>query len=148
MKNYITLILFLISIIAYTQEGEVVKTKNGKSVLLKADFTWEYVSTDSSKVVVAVTKKTVVKNNSCNLPVDFIEPQLDKKIQTQLKKGRATIVHVKRKVAKDFECNTEDVILLSAKESKANGIYNFCVKGKKVTYKRNGHSIAKKLKVF
>jgi hypothetical protein len=69
---------------------------------------------------------------------------LDKNIQMQLKKGRATIDDIKKKVAKEYKCAVEDVILLSASEEKAKGAYDFCANGTKVSYKRNGHTVVKK----
>ncbi|MGE5943000.1 MAG: DUF3157 domain-containing protein, partial [Flavobacteriales bacterium] len=69
---------------------------------------------------------------------------LDKNIQSQLKRGRATIDDIKKKVAKDYKCQVEDVVLLSASEDKAKGAYDFCANGTKVSYKRNGHTILKK----
>ena len=78
----------------------------------------------------------------------FVEPKLDQKIQAQLKKGRATINHVKKKVAKDNNCEVADVLLLSVSEQKAKAVYHFCAKGKEVTYKRIGTTIIKKEKVF
>jgi hypothetical protein len=77
-----------------------------------------------------------------------VEPKLNNKIQSQLKKGRATISDIKRKVAKDYDCTEADIILLSFSERKATGIYYFCAKGTKVSYKRNGHAIVKNGKFF
>ncbi|WP_246067790.1 hypothetical protein [Changchengzhania lutea] len=78
----------------------------------------------------------------------FKEPKLDSKIQSKLKRGHATIDHVKKKVAKDYKCDVTDVLLLSYKEQKEKAVYHFCAKGKKVTYKRIGNSIIKKAKFF
>ncbi len=148
MKSLLFAALFLISFSALSQNNYIVKTDDGRRVLLKADYTWEYIDLETPKTIQGETKSTPLKTNTCNLAADFEEPKLNKKIQTQLKKGRATITHIKKKVAKDLKCTVEDVILLSAKESKATGTYNFCANGAKVTYKRNGHSFAKKIKVL
>lgn len=162
MKIYLIILLFFVSCFGFSQNNYIVKTDDGRRVLLKADFTWEYIDlekqkTDSTLVTTLptskITKKGEEKNsvetdNSCNLAEDFTEPKLNSKIQSQLKKGRATIDDVKSKVAKDFDCEVEDVILLSVREQKARATYGFCVKGTAVTYKRNGYSIAKSIKLF
>ncbi|GAA4946725.1 hypothetical protein GCM10023314_20010 [Algibacter agarivorans] len=113
--------------------------------MLKADFTWEYIDVDSTSTT-SITNPS--KSTSCNLAKDFEEPKLDNKIQAQLKRGRATISHVKKKVAKDYNCSVDDVLLLSVSETKKNGNYNFCANGTKVAYKRIGNSIVKKVKLF
>ncbi|TXG37006.1 DUF3157 family protein [Seonamhaeicola maritimus] len=151
MKSFLLTSLFFISFLSFSQDNHIVKTEDGRRVLLKADFTWEYIDLVKPKIKEVKTETTVAKTSkgdTCKLAEDFVEPKLDKKIQTELKKGRATIIHVKKKVAKDNKCEVEDVILLSAKESKASGIYHFCANGTKVVYKRSGHSIAKKIKLF
>lgn len=146
MKHFFIVVAFLISYSALSQNNHIVKTEDGRRVLLKADFTWEYIDLEAPKN----TQTSIIAKNSntCNLPADFNEPKLDKKIQTQLKKGRATINHIKKRVAKDYKCTVNDVILISVKESKATAIYNFCANGTKTTYKRTGHSFAKKLDIF
>lgn len=138
MKTSFFLLFFVVSSIGFTQNNHIVKTEDGKRVLLKADYTWEYIDLE----------KPVTSNNACNVAQDFTEPKLDSKIQSQLKKGRATISHVKEKVAKDYNCNVDDVLLLSFTEQKAKGVYNFCANGKNVTYKRNGHAIIENGKFF
>ena len=134
----------------FAQNNHIVKTEDGRRVLLKADFTWEYI--DAKKATenigsVAINSKPE-KSTSCSLAEDFVEPKLDQKIQAQLKKGRATMSHVKKKVAKDNECTVEDVILLSASEYKSKAVYHFCANGKEVIYKRVGTTIIKKEKFF
>lgn len=155
MKYFLVIAVCLISLSVTSQNNHIVKTEDGRRVLLKADYTWEYIDiakpkkTKLAKTKISKTKALKpVTNIKCNLTEDFSEPSLDKKVQTQLKRGRATIDHIKKKVAKDFKCNEEDVILLSANESVKSGTYHFCVNGNKVIYKRNGYSVAKKLKVL
>ena len=141
MKIYILLLLCLVSSISFAQNNYIVKTEDGRRVLLKADFTWEYIDAESTSI------PNIEKPNkaaSCQLTKDFEEPKLNKKIQAQLKKGRATISHVKKKVAKDNDCIVDDVLLLSVTEQKAKAVYHFCAKGKKVIYKRIGNTIIKK----
>ena len=155
MKTSFFILLFIISSIGFSQNNYIVKTEDGRRVLLKADFTWEYIDAESPKTKtdkneVAEVKEIPkpVENNGCKLADDFKEPKLDKKIQNQLKKGRATMSHIKKKVAKDYDCTVEEVVLLSVSEKKANGVYNFCANGKKVSYKRVGNSIIEKGKFF
>ncbi|MEN3323968.1 DUF3157 family protein [Mariniflexile soesokkakense] len=139
MKTLFLLLLFFISYISFSQNNHIVKTEEGRRVWLKADFTWEYI--DEEKLVAATDKR-------CNLAQDFVEPALNSKIQSQLKKGRAMMDDVKKKVAKDYDCNVEDVILLSVSEQKVKAVYHFCANGTKVTYKRNGHAIIESGKLF
>lgn len=146
MKSFIFFLLLLVSSIGFTQENHIVKTDDGRRVLLKADFTWEYIDLEKSE------NKNIINTNAseaiCNLPKEFEEPKLNSKIQAQLKKGRATISHIKTKVAKDYDCTVDDVVLLSAFEKKASGNYTFCANGKRVFYKRTGFKIMEKGKLF
>jgi len=155
MKTAFFIFLCLISSIGFAQNNHIVKTEDGRRVLLKADFTWEYIDAESPKT--KTDKKEIaqvkeisepIETNNCKLAADFEEPKLNNKIQSQLKRGRATISHIKKKVAKDYDCAVEDVILLSVSEKKANGVYDFCANGKKVSYKRNGHAVIEKGKFF
>ena len=136
MRTTFLLFLFVISSTGFAQNNMVLKTDDGKRVLLKADYTWEYIDRENPD------------NKRCDLPDDFVEPKLDQKIQAQLKKGRATIDDVKRKVAKDYNCDISDVILLSFTEQKVKAVYHFCANGTKVTYKRTGFSIIKGINLF
>lgn len=149
MKPSLLIVLFLISFIGFSQNNYIVKTEDGRRVLLKADFTWEYIDAEASIAKNVLDEKVkTVETSGCNLAPDFKEPELDKSIQVQLKKGRATIEDIKKKVAKDHKCQVEDVVLLAASEDKAMGTYDFCVKATKVSYKRNGHAILKKKQLF
>ena len=147
MKIYIILLFTLISFNCFSQNGDIIQTEDGRKVRLKSDYTWEYADTvliDSSEVAMPKT----VKEDACKMGKDFKEPKLDAKIQAQLKRGRATIDDIKKKVANDYECSVKNVILLSYVEQKEKGTYNFCAKGTKVTYKRIGHTIIKKGSFF
>ncbi|GAL68289.1 DUF3157 family protein [Jejuia pallidilutea] len=148
MKKMLCLLLLLVSLIGYSQNNHIVKTEDGRRVLLKADFTWEYIDLEKPKTNKITTIAKTDIDDGCNLPKDFKEPKLSSKIQSQLKKGRATIKHIKEKVAKDYGCTVADVRLLSASEKKTIGTYTFCANGKKVYYKRNGHKIVEKGKLF
>ncbi|WNH13812.1 DUF3157 family protein [Thalassobellus suaedae] len=155
MKTFFFTLLFIISGFSFAQNNYIVKTDDGRRVLLKADYTWEYIDAESSKNNKATQDNVEVKEiaksaekNGCKLADDFEEPKLDNKIQNQLKKGRATISHIKKKVAKDYNCTVDDVVLLSASEQKAKGRYDFCANGKQVSYKRVGNSIIENNKFF
>lgn len=141
MKPYVILLLCLVYSVSFAQNNHIVNTEDGKRVLLKSDFTWEYIAADSTSVTSILKPE---ESTTCNLTQDFTEPKLNKKIQAQLKKGRATISHVKTKVAKDYNCQVADVLLLSVTEYKSKAVYNFCANGKKVTYKRIGNTIVEK----
>ena len=135
---------------SFSQNNYIVKTDDGRRVLLKADFTWEYIDAEpkQSETVANETPKVKTIDDTCNLASDFEEPTLDNKTQNQLKKGRATISHVKARVAKDNNCDVEQVVLISAKENKKTGVYQFCANGKSIKYKRVGNTIVKAVKVF
>ncbi|MDO5971552.1 DUF3157 domain-containing protein [Flavivirga aquimarina] len=149
MKPYLIIFLLFISCACFAQDNFILNTDDGRRILLKSDYSWEYI--DKKRPLIDSTEISLQKlkgNNSCNISKDFTEPKLDRKIQAQLKKGRATIKHIKKKVAKDYNCEVSEVLLLSAKEKKANGMYHFCANGKKVTYKRVGNSIIENNKFF
>jgi len=139
----------MVASFGFSQNNHIVKTEEGRRVLLKSDFTWEYIDAENPNATSQVTKTPKQKDDkNCNISANFEEPKLSNKIQSQLKKGRATIKHVKKKVAKDLNCDIEDVILVTFSETKQNGVYDFCVNGMKVRYKRIGNSIVKPLKLF
>lgn len=149
MKPFLLILLFFISFMGISQNNYIVKTEDGRRVLLKADFTWEYIDAETPLSKNAVEEKVKsVEINRCSLAEGFIEPELDKSIQLQLKKGRATIEDIKKRVAKEHKCQVEDVILLSVSEDKAMGAYDFCANGTKVSYKRNGLAVVKKRQLF
>ncbi|KJD36479.1 hypothetical protein PW52_04810 [Tamlana sedimentorum] len=148
MKSLVYIFLFFITLTAFSQNNYIVKTEDGRRVLLKADFTWEYIDLEAPKNQISEVKPIKNNENACHVQPNFIEPELDNKVQNQLKKGRATLKHIKQKVAKDFQCPVDQVVLLAVKENKKTGTYKFCANGEKVTYKRIGHSVAKKIEVF
>ena len=148
MKRGFFVFVFFISFIGFSQNNYIVKTDDGRRVLLKADYTWEYIDMTVPADSVAKMTSIASKKPICNIDEGFVEPKLNSKIQSQLKKGRATINHVKKKVAKDYNCSVDQVVLLSAKEQKTRDVYYFCANGTKVTYKRVGNSIIKAIDVF
>ncbi|XMO87744.1 DUF3157 family protein [Algibacter sp. AS12] len=145
MKTYFFLLSLLVSSFVCAQNNHIVNTEDGRRVLLNADFTWEYIDGQSSLTSIKTPLKA---DTGCNLAPDFKEPALNSKIQAQLKKGRATISHVKAKVAKDNNCTVEDVLLLLVSEQKSKATYQFCANGILVAYKRIGNTIIKKQDLF
>lgn len=145
MKVYLFILFFIVSSFSFAQNNHIVKTDDGRRVLLKADFTWEYIDAlKAGNTPVSAIKKPFNKNN-CTNSVNFKEPKLNSNIQSQLKRGRATVKHIKKKAAKDYNCTIDKVQLLSVSETKQSGVYDFCVNGVKVRYKRVGHAIIKPL---
>lgn len=145
MKKIALIALLIVSTFSVAQNNHIVKTEDGRRVLLKADFTWEYIDAEKAKNISneeSVASKK--ESKKCSVSKDFVEPKLNKKIQGQLKKSRATMSHIKKKVAKNYNCAVSDVLLLFISETKQKGRYDFCVNGSKVTYKRIGSSIIQK----
>ena len=149
MKGVLSVLLFFVTAVIFAQKGEIIKTEDGRRVLLKADYTWEYINgKDSVAYAVAQELPKSTDENACNLEADYVEPKLDSKIQAQLKRGRSTMEYVKKKVAKDQNCTVADVLLISFSEQKTRAVYRFCANGSKVTYKRIGNSIIKASTLF
>jgi hypothetical protein len=148
MKKLLFVLLGLASCLGFSQNNYIVKTDDGRRVLLKADYTWEYIDQQPAAAGEIVTTAAPLKANTCLLAPDHEEPKVNKKIQAQLKKGRATLAHVKKKVAKDYGCTVADVILISISETPRMSKYTFCANGEKVFYKRNGHKILEKGQFF
>ncbi|PWW30929.1 hypothetical protein [Chryseobacterium sp. AG844] len=78
------------------------------------------------------------KNGKCDLPKDYQEPKPDKKIQSWLKRGDATIEDLRKHIAVENDCSEKDVVFLRISEQKGNGMYSVCVAGKPMKYKRMG----------
>ncbi len=156
MKSLFTLfIVTFISIGIIAQNNHIVKTDDGRRVLLKSDFTWEYIDLvapiQNKQQPVKNTKsstKTVVSKDNCGLGLEFKEPVLNTKTQALLKRSRSSIDQLKKKVAKKENCALEEIILISATETKAKGVYKFCTCKGKISYKRNGSSFFKKGKIL
>lgn len=149
MKKIALIALLIVSTFSVAQNNHIVKTEDGRRVLLKADFTWEYIDAEKAKNIsdeASVASKK--ERKKCSVSKDFVEPKLNRKIQGELKKNRATMSHIKKKVAKNHNCSVSDVLLLFISETKQKGRYDFCVNGSKITYKRVGSSIIQKGKYF
>jgi len=132
MKYFIGILLLFLSYSIQAQNNYIVKTEDGRRVLLKADYTWEYIDLkapekDSTKLKEKSTVSQEIINtpelkkdtSNCNLGLGFEEPRLNKQTQAYLKRNRSSINQLKKKVA--------------------NG---------KVAYKRNGASFFRKGKLF
>ncbi len=158
MRKCLFVIALMLFAFGFSQNNYIVKTEDGRRVLLKADFTWEYIDlavpaevdvNDKETIAAQIAQgSTAVNTSKCNTLPDFKEPKGDRVVQAHLKKGRATIKHIKKKVAKDNNCDIDDVLLLKLREQKNQGSYTFCANGKRVVYKRTGFSFAKKGKLF
>ena len=149
MKRLFFILLLTISTVGFAQNNFIVKTEDGRRVLLKADFTWEFIDLEKPKTVNQSNELSNLKmNNNCNTSIGFSEPKLNSKIQSELKRGRASMPYIKKKVAKKYNCKKEDILLLSVSENKQKGVYKFCANGTIVTYKRLGNSISEAIKLF
>jgi len=160
MRQFLVTLFIAISSIALAQTSTVVQLKDGRSVLLKPNFTWEYIELAQEKTIEATVplkkvlteeeieaaKPALPTSKSC-VPDGFVEPKTSTKVQAYLKRGRATLKHIKRRVAKDNNCSVDDVTLLSFRESNQKGTYTFCANGKTVRYKRLGFTISKRIKI-
>ena len=141
-----------LSFIGYAQDNYIVKTDDGRRVLLKADYTWEYIDITPNtaqpneiiKPPIQSPPTPVIAKLNCGIAFDFEEPKLNTRVQAHLKRSRTTMPNLKKKVAKDFKCTAEDVLLLYVNEDKTKGRYTFCANGTKVEYKRTGSNFFKK----
>ena len=75
---------------------------------------------------------------NCELPVDFEEPEADKKIQKWLKRVDAQVKDLKAHASVDNDCSVEDIKVIRISEQKGNGNYVLCVNGKEMRYRRTG----------
>ena len=78
------------------------------------------------------------KDSKCDLPANYQEPKPDKKIQSKLKRGDATIEDLRKHIAVENDCDVKEVVFLRFTEQLGNGMYSVCVKGKEMKYKRMG----------
>lgn len=78
------------------------------------------------------------KDSKCDLPANYQEPKPDKKIQRFLKIGDATIEDLRKHIAVENDVDEKDILFLRISEQKGNGMYQVCVKGKEMKYKRMG----------
>lgn len=136
MKKLFISILFIVSSISIAQSA-IATTEDGKRVLLRDNNTWEYIDSNPSKTVNPST------SSRCNLSADYSEPKLDKKVQSMLKRGDATIEDLRKHISVENDCGLSEVIFLSISEQMGNGMYSVCVKGKEMKYRRVGTAFMK-----
>lgn len=155
MRTILSIIFLAFSSVCLAQTSTVVQLKDGRSILLKPDFTWEYIELtqenlspkkELTTLETEATKPALPTSKSC-VPAGFQEPKPSIKIQSYLKKGRATIAHIKKRVAKNYKCTLSDITLLSFRETKQKGTYTFCACGETVRYKRLGFTISKRIHI-
>lgn len=149
MKNIIFIAFLWLSFIGYAQDNYIVKTDDGRRVLLKADYTWEYIDLtpkphQANEIIQPPIQSPPPTVVNCGVAPNFEEPKLNTRVQAHLKKSRATMPNLKKKVAKDFKCAPEDVLLLYVNEDNTKGRYTFCANGTKVEYKRTGSNFFRK----
>jgi len=159
MKLIVAFCFFLCTLLSFSQNNYIVKTEDGRRVLLKNDFTWEYIDMPvqqgpkANPVPQPILEQPPAQNippaiPNCGLGKVFREPKLNQKTQSQLKRSRTTMKDLKRKVAKDFNCTDQEVTLISLNEDAKKGNYTFCVQGQRIEYKRVGNSFFKKNSFF
>ena len=152
MKKIVFIAFLWLSFIGYAQDNYIVKTDDGRRVLLKADYTWEYIDmapnpNQVNEIIqppIQSPPPAVVINVNCGLGPDFKEPKLNVRVQAHLKRSRTTMKDLKRKVAKDFGCTADDITLITVNEDNTKGRYTFCANGKRVEYKRTGSNFFRK----
>ena len=135
MKKQIFLTSFILITFLSNAQNKIATTEDGKRVLLRDNNTWEFIDN-------TVNKKEV-SSNDCNLDTNFKEPKPDKSIQSWLKRGDATIEDLRKHIAVEQECETKEIIFLKISEQKGNGMYQVCVKGKEMKYRRIGSAFLK-----
>lgn len=129
MKKSIIILSIFITSISFGQ-SIIAKTEDGRRVILNKDKTWEFID----KTVKKVSKNT--SDSGCKLPENFKEPK--GKNSLWYRRGEITLKDLKKHVSVDFDCKTDDIIIIKASEQKGNGAYTLCVKGKSVKYRRAG----------
>lgn len=129
MKKSIIIILLLISTVTFGQTL-IAKTEDGRRVILNKDKTWEFIDKTVKK------DSEQISDSDCKLPKNFKEPK--GKNSFMYKRGEITLKDLKKHVSVDFDCTTDDIIVIKASEQKGNGAYTLCVKGKSIKYRRAG----------
>ena len=93
--------------------------------------------------VVAFSQETNKQDlKTCEVQSDFKEPTRDKKVEKWEKRMPAgtfpSLLDIKKHVAIDNDIDVSKIILLKLSEQAGNGIYEYCVDGKQMKYKRMG----------
>ena len=128
MRKLFLLGLTMLSVCAFGQDIKAT-TESGKKVILKSNNTWEYDS------------NTTTNENDCFLDANYKEPKGMNSMTLRMING--TTDDLKKHVAVENECEIKDIKLLNISEQKGNGIYQVCVAGKEMKYKRMGTAFMK-----
>lgn len=132
MKYLTSLFTILIFVTSAIGQNKMAITEDGKSVMLKANNTWQIID-----------KESEAKIHQCESS-GHEEPKTDENIQSYLKKIQLSAEDLKKRVAKDNNCTVEEVFLVNVSETKGNGDYVLCVKGKEKNYSRTDFFFHKK----
>lgn len=124
MKKLFISILFITSTISMAQ-SKIATTEDGKRVLLKNDFTWEYLDS-------GIQKNAGDTKNQCDLGKDYKEPKTSKNVE-----------RLRSHVAVENDCKNEDIKFINIAEERGNGMYSMCVKGKYMKYRMIGTAFLK-----
>lgn len=126
MKKLLIISFLFLSFFTFSQ-NKTATTEDGKKVVLNNDGTWKYID---------------AKNN-CQPDKNFIEPVDEKKHLSFLKKTGATITDLKEQIAVDFGCPMEKIVIISMASEMSSGVYNVCVCGEMVKFRRTGTVFSK-----
>ena len=75
-------------------------------------------------------------NNTCNINVNFVEPQQKFFIYKKLLPYSATIDDLRKFIASDNNCSENDITFLKVTDYKKYGKYEVCIHGKSMSYNR------------
>ncbi|WP_158009596.1 DUF3157 family protein [Tenacibaculum todarodis] len=123
MKKIIFINLLLITSLSFAQT-KIATTEDGKKVLLKDDKTWEYLNPDTKP------------KNSCVVDANFKEPKWKK--SSSWKRMGTRVDDLKKHISVDLGIDEKKIILLSLSEQLGNAVYQLCVDGTKMKYRRTG----------
>lgn len=88
-------------------------------------------------IFLLIFAKTSANDFGCSINPDFVEPKQEVFIQKKLQRYTATLEDLRKVIATDNKCTTNEVVFLRFSESLGSGYYYACVNGKKVKYLRN-----------
>ena len=126
MKKGLLLLSFLMAGMYFGQSAMVLKTEDGKDVVLESNGTWHYASNSIEQ------KKP---DDYCN--VEEINEVAARKSRL-LKIGEARLKDLKKFVSVDQECDIENIKVIAASEQLGSGAYNVCACNRKVKYQKMG----------
>lgn len=127
MKKTLFFVGILISSLHFGQSAMVVKTDDGKQVVLESNGTWHY--SDSTE------NKAEQSKDFCNLEdIDEVAARKNKYI----KASESRLSDLKKFVSVDQECDIKNIKVIAASEQIGSGVYNVCACNKKVKYQKMG----------